>query len=676
MSELRLENWTLPAANLGPENPLPPIAAVRDLHAEMKVDASVPVEDREHLGWGAPPGLLPYRLQDSYDRSRTPREFQVVVLENEFLRAAFFPGVGGRLWSLVHKPTGRELLARNPVFQPCNLALRNAWLSGGVEWNFGWCGHWPYNCSPLFAAQHRLPDGTPALRMWEWERVRQVPLQIDAWLPDGSPVLLVRVSIHNPLEKVTPVYWWSNIAVEQHADTRVIVPADDALISGYVNGLLRAPVPLYNGRDNTYATASPHSSDSFYRVPADERPWIVAVNRQGQGLFQTSTSRLRGRKLFRWGSHNGGNSWQRFLGTPDYIEIQAGLARSQSHHLPMPPGATWSWVEAYGDLQVDPACAHGSDWALARQAAAEAIEQQIPAARLEALLAASETWAAVPPKELIGRGSGWGALESLRRLRAGEKRMELPGIFFPADTLGAEQQPWCALLETGVLPEPDPALNPAGYQVQREWMTRLEDSLARPGGRHWASLFHLGVMRWHRNSRVGAALAWQESLKLRDNLWAERCLGVAAVMESRFADAVPHLRKAWNARQDLFPLLVEYLMALLQDTQHRQVLETLRGLPLPVQQHGRIRLIEGWALLGLGEFDAVARLLDEAPVAPDQREGETGLTDLWFALQDEREARTRGRPLTEDEKTALRAARRPPAAIDYRMHEVYQPGRA
>jgi Domain of unknown function (DUF5107) len=50
---------------------------------------------------------------------------------------------GGRLWSLVHKPTGRELLHRNPNFWPANLALRNAWVAGGVEWNLGTIGHSP-----------------------------------------------------------------------------------------------------------------------------------------------------------------------------------------------------------------------------------------------------------------------------------------------------------------------------------------------------------------------------------------------------------------------------------------------------------------------------------------------------------------------------------------------------
>jgi len=37
------------------------------------------------------------------------------------MRATFLLELGGRLWSLVHTPTGRELLHVNPIFQPGNL---------------------------------------------------------------------------------------------------------------------------------------------------------------------------------------------------------------------------------------------------------------------------------------------------------------------------------------------------------------------------------------------------------------------------------------------------------------------------------------------------------------------------------------------------------------------------
>ena len=70
-----------------------------------------------------------------------------VRLGNEILKATFLPELGGRLISLLHKPLGRELLNRNPVFQPANLAIRNAWFSGGIEWNIGQLGHTFSTCS-------------------------------------------------------------------------------------------------------------------------------------------------------------------------------------------------------------------------------------------------------------------------------------------------------------------------------------------------------------------------------------------------------------------------------------------------------------------------------------------------------------------------------------------------
>ena len=76
MTELRIEPFVLPAADLGPENPLPSISKAHDLHAAVKTDETFHEEDKENLGWGFPPSLLPYRFQDGFDRGRTPRAFQ------------------------------------------------------------------------------------------------------------------------------------------------------------------------------------------------------------------------------------------------------------------------------------------------------------------------------------------------------------------------------------------------------------------------------------------------------------------------------------------------------------------------------------------------------------------------------------------------------------------------
>ncbi len=130
-----------------------------------------------------------------------------MILENDRLRATVLPGLGGRLYSLRHKETGRELPYRNAAFQPANLALRNAWFAGGVEWNLGSTGHSTLTCARMHAAAVDEPDGSPVLRLWEWERTRDLPYQIDLWLPPGSDFLLVGVRIRNPHGHEVPAYW-------------------------------------------------------------------------------------------------------------------------------------------------------------------------------------------------------------------------------------------------------------------------------------------------------------------------------------------------------------------------------------------------------------------------------------------------------------------------------------
>ena len=58
----------------------------------------------------------------------------------------------GKLYSLFDKVNNRDLLMTNCVYQPGNLAIRNAWHSGGIEFNFGNIGHHYFTCDNLFVA--------------------------------------------------------------------------------------------------------------------------------------------------------------------------------------------------------------------------------------------------------------------------------------------------------------------------------------------------------------------------------------------------------------------------------------------------------------------------------------------------------------------------------------------
>ncbi|MFF7067116.1 DUF5107 domain-containing protein [Streptomyces pseudovenezuelae] len=623
VTTIRRDVLTLPAAPLGPDNPLPPLRLVHEVH---RVDArdrdDLPRDMARQAGYGQLDSLLPVRVRDGYGRTRAPREIDTIVIENDRLRATVLPGLGGRVASLLHRPTGRELLYRNPVFQPANFALNGAWFSGGIEWNTGATGHTTLSCAPLHAARVPAPDGGEMLRLWEWERLRDLPFQVDLWLPDGSDFLYAGVRIRNPHERPVPAYWWSNTAVPE--GRTVLAPAEEAWQFGYERHLRRVPVPP-DPQD------SPYAADYFYDLPDARRRWIAALDPDGgHGLAQTSTDLLRGRKLFVWGTGSGGRRWQEWLtepGTGGYCEIQAGLARTQLEHVRLDAGSEMAWLEAYGPLESAPVTAE-----------AEArLEAVLPRAAVDAAYAAWKPYADTEPGETLAAGSGWGALEVLR------VDWKLPGTPFDESTLGEAQAPWLELLRSGSLPEPRRVRPPGDTLVAPHWRDMLETAPATP-----LTEYHLGVAQWHAGDRAQAVRSWERGLELAPSRWPLlRCLAVADQESGnreraadRYADAFDDLcherrddGEAWTAATAaLGRETLEALLAAGRTAEARSVWERLYPA---IRARGRFRLIEAGLLLAEGRPEAARTVFEEGFEVADLREGAEAIGDLWSRISDE-----------------------------------------
>ncbi|GAA1588573.1 DUF5107 domain-containing protein [Kribbella sancticallisti] len=628
MTILSAQDLVIPAASLGAENPLPPLRSQQEMHVVENLD-ELPPDLRENVRYGGLSSVLPCLDQDGYDRNLVERALPSFVLENDHLRATVLPSFGGRLYSLVHKASGQDLLYRNPVFQPANLALRNAWFAGGVEWNLGSTGHWTGTCAPMHAARIEGPDGTAVLRLWEWERTRNLVTQLDFWLPEDSDLLYVGARIQNPSSETVPAYWWSNIAVEQSPGTRVLVPADQAWRFGYGNRLDLVGVPEYDGFDLTYSMRHRRAVDFFFELLPEERPWIASLDAEGNGLVQASTDRLRGRKLFVWGEATGGRRWQEWLSPGldghGYAEIQAGLARTQMEHLKLPGATSWHWLEAYGRLAVDPAVAHAEDWKAARTGAGAVLEPV-----LTTLEGREQEWLTVAdaePVESLATGSGWGALE-LRR--TGWKVSA--GTPFAEETMTERELAWLPVLE-GRLPETEIAEAPDGTLVGwRELLEAVEDD-------NWLIWYHRGVARWSEGDEEGAIEAWRRSNQAQENPWALRNLALCTKTPADHEQALTLLSASSAAgilgASDVFdsaafvPLLVEALDACSEDV----AAGIFERMPDEVQEHPRIRLAKVRHLLEIGDPAGAEALLDEGVEVPGVREGANPLAEYWRRAQ-------------------------------------------
>lgn len=674
MSLLYLQDLTIPGAPLGDENPLP---VFRDPNPNTVVhfQDSVPAHKRRLAGFDTGYRVLPYRMQDGYARQRQELVFHSVVLENDLLKATFLPELGGRLISLEYKPAQRELLSRNPVFQPANLALRNAWFSGGIEWNLGQYGHTLTTCAPVIAAVYCAADGEAGLRLYDFERCKGFFWQIDFRLPEGSPYLIAYCRAINASREDTSLYWWNNIAVDEAPDVRVLAPALDVIYIDFSEeprsyGYGPMPVlPTTQGRDASYATNFHFASEYFYQCEGTDMPWEAALDGEGKGFFEASTHPYDYRKMFCWGMHGGGRHWQDFLSLPGhpYLEIQSGMTPNQSIGLAFPKDSTIEWLQVFGYFEGDPARIHDPDYARACGWTDQALRDTITPERLAALHAEALTTAGDAPASTLFCETGWGALEMARRA----SRPDLPALpaafTFPANSLTPEEAKWLDLLQKGVFPEPDPAAIPGEWLTQPDWLPLL----ANLAHKNWFSLLHEGVLRMENGDAVGAVAAWRESLALRPSAWAWRNLAVAADRSGDASAAQECYREAWalatQSGVHSSALATECLQSLVAQGKFADALAVYSALPEDLRDVDRIQVLRGRIALEMGDLATVEQVLqrDYAII----REGETELSDLWVEMWARREAGKAGRVVDEALRREVRKTYPLPANINFLMFE-------
>lgn len=629
-ARLKFEKRRMRTADLGAE------ASVPDLLGELILQNHLPFdlgeEEEIYEGYGRIPNAYPYRQYNTYTRKLKERSVQTAVLENTYLRAVFLPEYGGRLWELWDKESGQNLLYTNDVIRFSNLAVRNAWFSGGVEWNIGVIGHSPLTTEPLYTAVLENESGTEILRMYEYERIRGVVYQMDFWLEDEERFLNCRMRITNASSEVIPMYWWSNMAVPEYDGGRVLVPAKEAFT--YQEGkVFKTGIPLVNGIDVTDYKKIPSSVDYFFDIPEEEPKYVANVDREGFGLLQISTRRLRSRKLFSWGNGEASDHWQEFLTdrAGRYVEIQAGLGKTQYGCIPMAPHTAWEWMEQYGSIRVEKEvmelphlerCQRVTD-TLQKAGMFECLEK-----RLQETKSMAKTSA-----ESVFPGRGYGALREDRDWPGNLHltfRLQEPGLL-----------EWQEFLKSGKLKEPDVKERPAEFCAQAKDIPALVRCVETSGKNNWYAWYQLGLARYADGQHEKAKEAFQKCCGCRENPWGLHGLSCAHLVLGEQKAAGETAFQALSMRKEDVSFQKEGFKILYLSRAYQTLCEAYEGLEKEQKAVGKLKFYYISALYELGDFEKAYRLLEEGGglEIEDIREGEDSIAQLYTSLYEKIEGR-------------------------------------
>ncbi len=288
--------------------------------------------------------VYPYTMQDHLYRTKADRTYKALFLENEYLKVTCLPELGGRLHSVFDKTEGKEMFHLNNVIKPGMIAMRGAFISGGVEWNAGPQVHTVTILSPVDALIGRNADGSAYLEINNLEKSLRTKWTVRVTLHQGKAYLDEQIRIFNPMDAMSPYYFWNCTAFPNQPGTRFIYPMT---LGTDHHGVRFFSWPIHKGKDISWLKNYETSASIFSVDCAFDFFGAYDVD-MDRGIVQVANhNELSGKKAWTWGNWDFGLVSQQNLTDDDgpYIEVQSGPLPTQSDYGMLLPRQEVSWRE-------------------------------------------------------------------------------------------------------------------------------------------------------------------------------------------------------------------------------------------------------------------------------------------------------------------------------------------
>lgn len=295
--------------------------------------------------------VYPYPMQTDITRDKMIKSHRVIEMENDYIRILILPDLGGRILAALDKTNSDfDFIYYNHVIMPGLVALRGAWLSGGIEWNFPTLGHTVNTFSPVNHKILENADGSVTCVVGTEEWVRRMKWEVFITLFPDRSYFQTRIRLFNRTLAHNNGYFWANAATHAWPDTRVIFPPADYTFAGSRRN--PAPWPVHDGKDVSWYKNTASAHDYFCGTPGDFNGSYNSDKDNGTAHY-ASRFESPGKKFWTWGTAPSGMIWEDLLTDEDgqYIEVQAGRLLTQGDTWIFEPHLIEEWDEWWYPLK-------------------------------------------------------------------------------------------------------------------------------------------------------------------------------------------------------------------------------------------------------------------------------------------------------------------------------------
>jgi tetratricopeptide (TPR) repeat protein len=275
--------------------------------------------------------IYPYFGYDGFTNKPVAQSWRIVELENDYIRLAVMPELGGKVWEAFEKSENYPFIFTTKAVKFRDIALRGPWTTGGLEFNFGDIGHGTTVSTPVDYFARTNADGSVSCFIgatdWASGTTWRVEIKLD---PDKA-----YFTTHSWWYNDTPVeqeyYHWINAGFKANGDLEFIFPGTHHIGHGGIGDTW----PLDSlGRKISFYRHNDFGSYKSYHIigrPSNFYGGYWHADDMGFGRYSPYYEKL-GKKVWILGLSQEGDRWENLLGDNDglNVELQSGRLFNQA----------------------------------------------------------------------------------------------------------------------------------------------------------------------------------------------------------------------------------------------------------------------------------------------------------------------------------------------------------
>lgn len=304
---------------------------------------------------GAEHRIYPYPLYDNLTTEKKDKSYQIVYLENEYIRVGILPEIGGKIFEAIDKTNGYNFFYRQHVIKPALISLLGAWISGGVEWDVPH-HHRATSFLPVQYSTESASDGSKTVWVGELELRDRMRWAVGITLHPGKSYLEASFRMINRTPVPTSMLCFSNVAVSVNDDYQVIFPPSTQYVT-YHAKVEFATWPIGSGRfrgtdftgvDESWYKNHFNSNSMFAWNYTDDFFAGYDHGKHAGTMSIADHNVVPGKKFWTWGNGPRGRMQDTLLTDSDgpYIELMVGAySDNQPDYTWLAPYESRQWTQ-------------------------------------------------------------------------------------------------------------------------------------------------------------------------------------------------------------------------------------------------------------------------------------------------------------------------------------------